>query len=294
MTSTGIAALLRMMPHALLAQAAADPTFAPRFFHLAADLSARTAAHWRLDAALQQALLAMPGDAAPSPLAATLATADALSMLHVLRAAEAIDTDAVLSADPALQQVHAGLLHTLAAMDAAEDAAAAWLTARPRHTEVLGIATPIEPAVNDRLRAAMRPLDAEEKLFMKRLDDAIDAVAREREAEKMKLEQQAVEAHRAAMRTADGMSAFSAISTNSSPPRRASVSSSRATVCRRRATSASAMSPIAWPWLSLISLKRSRSRNRIAPWPPCLRAAASVCSRRSRNSARFGRPVSES
>ena len=123
--STGTAALLRMMPHALLAQAAADPTFAPRFFHLAADLSARTAAHWRLDAALQQALLAMPGDAAPSPLAATLATADALSMLHVLRAAEAIDTDAVLSADPALQQVHAGLLHTLAAMDAAEDAAAA-------------------------------------------------------------------------------------------------------------------------------------------------------------------------
>jgi len=123
--STGTAALLRMMPHTLLAQAAANPSFAPRFFRLAADLSARTAAHWRLDATLQQALLAMPGDAVPSPLASTLSTADALSMLHVLRGADAIETDAVLSAEPNVQQAHAGLLRTLAAIDAAEEAAAA-------------------------------------------------------------------------------------------------------------------------------------------------------------------------
>ncbi|HEY4529894.1 MAG TPA: HDOD domain-containing protein [Luteimonas sp.] len=117
--STGTAALLRMMPHALLAQAAADPSFAPRFFRLAADLSARTAAHWRLDAALQQALQAMPGDASPSPLAAMLSTADALSMLHVLRRAGALEPGVALAGIAASQQA---LLRSLDAMDADEDA----------------------------------------------------------------------------------------------------------------------------------------------------------------------------
>ena len=61
---------------------------------------------------------------------------------------------------------------------------------------------------------------------------------------------------------------------------------------RRRRTSR--RSPAAWPRQSLTSLKRSRSTNSTATPPACGRARRSACSRRSRNSARFGSPVSES
>ncbi len=87
---------------------------------------------------------------------------------------------------------------------ASEEQATAWLEARPRFVEVLGVATPgLDPEVNARLRAAMRPLDDEERALMKKLDDAIDAVAREREEDKRKKEQEAAEAHKKAMLTAD-------------------------------------------------------------------------------------------
>ena len=85
----------------------------------------------------------------------------------------------------------------------------------------------------------------------------------------------------------------SSISTaNSSPPKRLTVSPWRTQLRSRSATSASRRSPAAWPRLSLISLKPSRSRNRIATVPSCQRARA--CSTRSWNRARLARPVSGS
>ena len=51
---------------------------------------------------------------------------------------------------------------------------------------------------------------------------------------------------------------------NSSPPNRATVSLGRSAWRRRGAAAASSSSPTWWPRLSLTSLKRSRSRNRIA------------------------------
>ncbi|WP_162823681.1 HDOD domain-containing protein [Lysobacter sp. TY2-98] len=83
--STGTAALMRMMPRPLMAQAAADINFGTRFLALASELSTRAAAHWRLDETLRNALQAMPrnGDDAGA-LARVLARADRLSMLHAL------------------------------------------------------------------------------------------------------------------------------------------------------------------------------------------------------------------
>ncbi len=47
---------------------------------------------------------------------------------------------------------------------------------------------------------------------------------------------------------------------------------------------------MACPWVSLISLKRSRSKNRSATRCPWRWALASACLSRSRNNARLGRP----
>ena len=58
----------------------------------------------------------------------------------------------------------------------------------------------------------------------------------------------------------------SRITTNSSPPRRATVSSSRTVRVSRSATRRSTASPTGWPRLSLIFLKWSRSRNNKANW----------------------------
>lgn len=116
--STGLAALLRMMPRTLLAQAAADPGFAPAFLALASELSARAAAHWRMEARLCSALAAM---ASPSqddaPLARTLVAADRLSMLHALRIADAIDDTARVSPTAATRSRDARLLATLQALE---------------------------------------------------------------------------------------------------------------------------------------------------------------------------------
>src|SRR5262245_22163941 len=77
-----------------------------------------------------------------------------------------------------------------------EDDAKAWLTARPRFVEVLGVASKgISQDTDARLRAALRPLDAEEREAEKKLDDAIAAVAKERQEEEQKRALAAEEAH---------------------------------------------------------------------------------------------------
>ncbi|WP_133500302.1 HDOD domain-containing protein [Cognatilysobacter terrigena] len=88
--STGIAALMRMMPRPLMTQAAADAAFGPRFLALAADVSTRAAVHWRLDEPLRQALQALArSDEDAAPLTRVLTRADRLSMLRVLRQIDA-------------------------------------------------------------------------------------------------------------------------------------------------------------------------------------------------------------
>jgi hypothetical protein len=85
-----------------------------------------------------------------------------------------------------------------------EEAATAWLVARPKFIEVLGVATlGLDNDANNRLKASLRPLDPEEKLLERRLEAAIDAVTREREEEKNRREREASEAHRVALRSAD-------------------------------------------------------------------------------------------
>ena len=85
-----------------------------------------------------------------------------------------------------------------------EEAATTWLVARPKFIEVLGVATlEVDHASSNRLKASLRPLDPEEKLLERRLDAAIQAVTREREEEKNRLEREASDAHRVALRGAD-------------------------------------------------------------------------------------------
>ena len=79
---------------------------------------------------------------------------------------------------------------------------------------------------------------------------------------------------------------------NSSPPNRATVSIGRSSVLSRSPSAASRRSPTAWPRVSLISLKLSKSRNMTASWVPERRARSSATPSRSRNSARLGSPVS--
>jgi hypothetical protein len=85
-----------------------------------------------------------------------------------------------------------------------EEAAIAWLGARPRHVEVLGVATlEVASDVNARLRAAMRPLDTEEQAAVRALEAEDVALTRAREEQKQQREQAAAKAHRDAMATAD-------------------------------------------------------------------------------------------
>ena len=69
---------------------------------------------------------------------------------------------------------------------------------------------------------------------------------------------------------------------------------SRTTPSSLAATARSSSSPAAWPSVSLIDLKLSRSTNSAATgvWPR--RERASICSTRSRINVRFGSPVSGS
>ena len=81
---------------------------------------------------------------------------------------------------------------------------------------------------------------------------------------------------------------------NSSPPKRAAVSVARMLVARRSATSRRTSSPAAWPRLSLIVLKSSRSRKMTA-MPCCSRRLRATAWRtRSTNRARLARLVTGS
>ena len=81
---------------------------------------------------------------------------------------------------------------------------------------------------------------------------------------------------------------------NSSPPKRAAVSLARMLVPRRLPTSSRTRSPAAWPRLSLIVLKSSRSMKMTARPMWSRRARATAWRTRSANSARFARPVTGS
>lgn len=85
-----------------------------------------------------------------------------------------------------------------------EAAAAAWLGARPRFVEVLGVATLDLPSeVNARLKAALRPLDPEEREKERELEASLDAAARARNELKQKQEKESAAAHAAALAGAD-------------------------------------------------------------------------------------------
>ena len=100
---------------------------------------------------------------------------------------------------------------------------------------------------------------------------------------------------RSAASAASWLLAMSSSSTaNSSPPKRAAVSAPRMLWSRRRATSCRTSSPAAWPRLSLIVLKSSRSRKMTARPRSSRRLRASAWRTRSVNKARLARPVTPS
>ncbi len=79
-----------------------------------------------------------------------------------------------------------------------------WLADRPKYTEVLGVASQHVPAeVNNELRAAMRPLDAEEKLLEQQLVAAEDAAAEKRAEERRKRELAEAEKQQEELKNAD-------------------------------------------------------------------------------------------
>ena len=84
------------------------------------------------------------------------------------------------------------------------------------------------------------------------------------------------------------------ITTNSSPPRRATVSPSRTQATSRLEACLSSASPRSWPRVSLICLKRSMSMNISAPSRLERWHAVSACCSRSFMSLRLGRSVSGS
>lgn len=97
--ATGTAALLRMLPRSLLAQAAADPSFAPRLFTLAGTLAARAARHWHLSEPLSDAVARYSdADAGATPLVRVLAQADRSAMLDAIGVGEPAVSD-VMPAD---------------------------------------------------------------------------------------------------------------------------------------------------------------------------------------------------
>lgn len=127
---TGVAALSRMVPLSLLADAAGDPAFAPRFFDIARPLAVRAGAHWQLPANVLDALQAFTdAEIAASPLARTLQAADRLAMGYRLIEAGALPGDAAWPIGlPALESpaTRADLFLALANdVEAAEPATAA-------------------------------------------------------------------------------------------------------------------------------------------------------------------------
>ncbi|MFO0589296.1 MAG: hypothetical protein U0441_17290 [Polyangiaceae bacterium] len=85
-----------------------------------------------------------------------------------------------------------------------EEAAIAYLQERPRFTDVLGVVFEgLTREQNARLKAAMKPLDDEERDAEAQLKVAAMKAAEEAEARRMMDEEAANAAHRAALRTAD-------------------------------------------------------------------------------------------
>lgn len=77
---------------------------------------------------------------------------------------------------------------TLIACFESESDAILWLTARPSFVDVLGVADPnLDPEISERLRKAMRPLDADERAFIKEEERQLEAarLAAEKEAEEL-------------------------------------------------------------------------------------------------------------
>ncbi|GAB1596512.1 HDOD domain-containing protein [Lysobacter claricitrinus] len=118
--STGASALMRMMSRPLLTDAAADPSFGPRFLALAAALSARAAMHWRLGDAVCGALQTMTSDADDiAPLARVLARADRLSMLHAMHRSGDVEPRAAIATTDDERRRDARLLASIADVSAA-------------------------------------------------------------------------------------------------------------------------------------------------------------------------------
>lgn len=70
--------------------------------------------------------------------------------------------------DILVRDLHSGE-KSLVTFEALEDARA-WLAARPKYTDVMGVASHhLEPAVEDELRTHLRPLDEEERLLERKL-----------------------------------------------------------------------------------------------------------------------------
>lgn len=85
-----------------------------------------------------------------------------------------------------------------------EETALGWLAARPQYTDILGAATLDLPSDQvGRLRAALRPLDAEEKKLEQALNAEAEEAARKRNEEQGRREAAERDAHRAAMKSAD-------------------------------------------------------------------------------------------
>jgi hypothetical protein len=86
-----------------------------------------------------------------------------------------------------------------------EPEAALWLKDRPRFVDVIGLAgqTAVPMEVQERLRAIMRPLDADEQIAEREYELAAEKADLERAKEARKKEAEDKEKHAAAMRTAD-------------------------------------------------------------------------------------------
>ncbi len=82
--------------------------------------------------------------------------------------------------------------------------AKAWLQARPKFTEVLGIASHhVSSDVSQECRACLRPLDDDEHALVRKLNEAVEAEASARAAYRAKKEEEAAAKHRDEMATAD-------------------------------------------------------------------------------------------
>lgn len=85
-----------------------------------------------------------------------------------------------------------------------EQEALDFLENRPKFTEVMGVGSHHVPQeVNQRLKAAMRPLDEEEKLLERQHGAALEAEARKRAEKEQKRAAEAAAKHRAEVATAD-------------------------------------------------------------------------------------------